>query len=137
MDVDTAWLRARKKELHISDKDISAAINRERSTGNRIVTGERKIEWDEIHAMAKVFEVSEPEMALRAGYDPNSETMRSGPKRDAVRRIDDMGDNEVTRLVIPMLVHIADLSKKPDPDDEPEEADGPTEHEGAILRSVR
>ena len=108
--MDTVWLKARRKELHITDHDIGAAINRERSTGSRIITGDRQIKWVEIDVMAKVFDVSRLEMLRRAGFEVD-EAKRSHAKRDAINLIDGMDDDEV-RLLIPLLDKAAELVRK-------------------------
>ena len=108
--MDAAWLRARKKELRLTDDDIGDAIKRDRSAGNRIVSGKRQIRWVEVGFLAEVFEVSRPEMLHRAGFDVTPEAKRSIAKQDAIRLIDRMNDEDVRQL-IPVLQKFAERTK--------------------------
>lgn len=67
--MDTAWFKARKKALHLTDDDIAAALRVERSVANKVINGRVSMDARRMGQLARLFQVSSGEIMRRAGID--------------------------------------------------------------------
>lgn len=65
--VDTEWLKARKKELGLTDQAISDALGRERSIANKILNGKLPFDMEHLDGFARVLKVSKLLVLQRFG----------------------------------------------------------------------
>lgn len=68
------WFRERMAERGVSETDLGDAINRDRSTANRIINGDREIRFSEIEPIAERIGVTVLEL-LRRAYNWNDEAL--------------------------------------------------------------
>lgn len=65
--IHTEWLKARKKELRLSDERIAAAIGRDRSIVNRLISGALPFDTKYVDGLAKALQLSREDVLYRFG----------------------------------------------------------------------
>lgn len=85
--IHTDWLKARKKELKVSDETISKAIGIERSVVNKIIAG--KVEFSPRYAdgFARVLQMSREEVLFRFGVLSTAPAETTDPIPEGAERV--------------------------------------------------
>lgn len=68
-NIDSAWFKARLKEIGKTTEHLAQAINRDRSVITRIISGEIKFKHEHIAPFAAVLEQPAADVAIRAGLE--------------------------------------------------------------------
>lgn len=68
-DMDTAWFKARKKEVRVTDAALAEAIGRDRSLVNKIVNGGSGFDLDFVEPFARLLKVSPGTVLERIGIN--------------------------------------------------------------------
>lgn len=76
-------MKARKRELKITDDDLARALGVERSVANKVVNGKVVFNVRRVDAVANLFKVTRDEMMFRAGLAPQLVQSDSAPTRSA------------------------------------------------------
>jgi phage repressor protein C with HTH and peptisase S24 domain len=99
--MDTAWFKARKKQLKVSDEKLAAAIGRDRTTVTKVINGDVRFDLAFVEGFASVLDVSPEDVlehvgvALEAGRVAPS-AKASAPENASRRQV---SDQPVTRSV--------------------------------------
>ena len=65
--LQTDWLKARKKELRISDELIGSAIGRDRSIANKLISGALPFDTKYVDGLAQALKLSREDVLFRFG----------------------------------------------------------------------
>lgn len=95
-DVQTEWLKRRKKEVQTTDAKIAARIRRDRSVVNKVFNGELDLDLDHVDAFAAELRLTREDLLYRFGildepsgavaglYKPEPDLPMSDPQKDYV-----------------------------------------------------
>lgn len=67
--MDSAWFKARKREVRTNDEKLAAAIGRDRTTVTKIINGDVRFDLSFVDGFARVLEVPKSEILARVGVD--------------------------------------------------------------------
>lgn len=81
--VDTAWFKARKRELKISDERIAETIGRDRTTVTKIINGDVRFDLSYVDAFAAILQVSAAEILTRVGVAVGAKEVSAPPPAPA------------------------------------------------------
>ena len=65
--MDTAWFKARKKELKVSDEKLAVAIGRDRTTVTKVINGDVRFDLAFVEGFADVLQVPREELLHHVG----------------------------------------------------------------------
>ncbi|WP_219768534.1 LexA family transcriptional regulator [Sphingomonas citricola] len=65
--MDTAWFKARKRELKVSDERIAETIGRDRTTVTKVINGDVRFDLSYVDAFAAILKVPTSEILARVG----------------------------------------------------------------------
>lgn len=94
--MDVEWLKARKRELKITDEKLASVLGVERSVANRIANGRVTMNVRRINEAAALFRVSQAEMMYRAGLSPVPPS--EAPDQATTRSVDAGESVQIIRL---------------------------------------
>lgn len=93
--MDTEWIKARKKELKVTDAALALALGVERSVANKIVNGKVEMNARRADAVASLLDVDRDEVLFRAGISSvkpvsGNPTAPADPVGSAVATVSDI-----------------------------------------------
>lgn len=80
--MDVEWLKAKKRELRVTDADLAPALGVERSVANKVANGKVALNARRADAVAKLLKVTRDEVLFRFGISTEPPTVDAGAQDD-------------------------------------------------------